>query len=159
MREKSYININGRYYRITAAPDTPLLWVLRDELGLTDTKAGCGIGVCGSCTVHIDGVATRSCVTPVYAAVGKVVTTIEGLSRETGIPLQDAWIGPDAPHCDHCYPAQIMTAAALLAKNHNPTNADIDAALACRVSRCGTYQGIRRAIQMAAGRMREGVHA
>jgi isoquinoline 1-oxidoreductase alpha subunit len=142
--------LNGKSRTVQDAPDTPLLWVLRDTLGLTGTKFGCGIAQCGACTVHLDGVATRSCVTPIAAVAGKRVTTIEGLSSNRRHPIQQAWIAEDVPQCGYCQSGQIMTAAALLAKNKHPTDADIDAALAGNICRCGTYQRIRAAIHRAA---------
>jgi aerobic-type carbon monoxide dehydrogenase small subunit (CoxS/CutS family) len=143
--------VNGRLRTVDVAPDTPLLWVLRDHLGLTGTKFGCGIGACGACTVHLDDEAIRSCSTPVSEAAGKRVTTIEGLSPDRSHPLQIAWIAEDVPQCGYCQPGQIMSAAALLAKNPRPGDADIDEAMSGNVCRCGTYQRIRRAIHRAAG--------
>ena len=142
--------VNGKPYTIQALPDTPLLWALRDSLGLTGTKFGCGVGQCGACTVHVDGAATRSCVTPVSALVGKSITTIEGLSADGSHPLQKAWIADDVPQCGYCHSGQIMSAAALLAKKPSPNDADIDAAMTGNICRCGTYQRIRRAIHRAA---------
>ncbi|MEW5814989.1 MAG: (2Fe-2S)-binding protein [Spirochaetota bacterium] len=144
------VTINGKEYALDANPNTPLLWVLRDTLGLTGTKFSCGIGQCGACTVHLDGVATRSCITPISAIAGKRVTTIEGLSPDHSHPLQRVWIAENVPQCGYCQPGQIMTAAALLAKNPNPTDAEIDAAMSGTLCRCGTYQRIRRAIHRAA---------
>jgi isoquinoline 1-oxidoreductase subunit alpha len=143
-------SLNGKSRTVQDAPDTPLLWVLRDTLGLTGTKFGCGIAQCGACTVHLDGVATRSCVTPIAAVAGKRVTTIEGLSSNRRHPIQQAWIAEDVPQCGYCQSGQIMAAAALLAKNKQPTDADIDAALSGNICRCGTYQRIRAAIHRAA---------
>src|SRR6266568_5955998 len=137
--------VNGRRRTVEAAANTPLLWVLRDNLGLTGTKFGCGIAQCGACTVHLDGVATRSCVTPVAAVAGKRVTTIEGLSANRSHRVQRAWIAEDVPQCGYCQSGQIMAAAALLAKNRSPSDADIDAAMT-NICRCGTYQRIRAAI-------------
>jgi isoquinoline 1-oxidoreductase alpha subunit len=145
------LTVNGRLRTVDVAPDTPLLWVLRDHLGLTGTKFGCGIGACGACTVHIDDEAIRSCSTPVSEAAGKRVTTIEGLSPDRSHPLQIAWIAEDVPQCGYCQPGQIMSAAALLAKKPRPGDADIDEAMSGNVCRCGTYQRIRRAIHRAAG--------
>jgi isoquinoline 1-oxidoreductase subunit alpha len=142
--------VNGKSRTVQDAPDTPLLWVLRDTLGLTGTKFGCGIAQCGACTVHLDGVATRSCVTPIAAVAGKRVTTIEGLSTNRRHPIQQAWIAEDVPQCGYCQSGQVMAAAALLAKNKQPTDADIDAAMAGNICRCGTYQRIRAAIHRAA---------
>jgi aerobic-type carbon monoxide dehydrogenase small subunit (CoxS/CutS family) len=142
--------VNGARQSVDVTPDTPLLWVLRDNLGLTGTKFGCGIAQCGSCTVHVDGVATRSCVVPVSAVAGKRVTTIEGLSRDRSHPVQRAWIAEDVPQCGYCQSGQIMAAAALLESNATPSDADIDAAMT-NICRCGTYQRIRAAIHRAAG--------
>ncbi len=145
------LNINGKQESVSVSPDTPLLWVLRDTLGLTGTKFSCGEGLCGACTVHLDGVAVRSCITPVSAVVGKKVTTIEGLSPDGSHPLQQAWMAENVAQCGYCQPGQIMTAAALLARNPSPSDADIDAALVGNICRCGSYHRIRRAIQRAAG--------
>ncbi len=144
------LSVNGKRRSVDVAPDTPLLWVLRDSLGLTGTKFGCGLSLCGACTVHLDGEAIRSCVTPVSAAVGKQVVTIEGLSMNANHPVQRAWLELDVPQCGYCQSGQIMSAAALLAKNPNPTDTDVDAAMSGNICRCGTYQRIRRAIQLAA---------
>jgi len=141
--------LNGKAATVDVAPDTPLLWVLRDNLALTGTKFGCGIAQCGACTVHVDGVATRTCVLPVSAVAGKTVTTIEGLSAHREHPVQRAWIQEDVPQCGYCQSGQIMAAVALLAKTPNPTDADIDAAMT-NICRCGTYQRIRSAIHRAA---------
>ncbi|HMC57902.1 MAG TPA: (2Fe-2S)-binding protein, partial [Candidatus Solibacter sp.] len=135
---------------VKAEPDTPLLWVIRDEVGLTGTKFGCGMALCGACTVHINGQPVRSCVTPISAVAGQTVTTIEGLSPDRSHPVQMAWIEEDVPQCGYCQSGQIMTAAALLAKSANPTDADIDEAMRNNICRCGTYDGIRRAIHRAA---------
>jgi len=143
------VTVNGKARSITDSPDTPLLWVLRDTLGLTGTKFGCGIAQCGACTVHINGVATRSCVTPIAAVAGKHITTIEGLSPNRGHAIQKAWIAEDVPQCGYCQSGQIMAAAALLAKHPQPTDADIDATMT-NICRCGTYQRIRAAIHRAA---------
>ncbi len=145
------LNINGKQESVSVSPDTPLLWVLRDTLGLTGTKFSCGEGLCGACTVHLDGVAVRSCITPVSAVVGKKVTTIEGLSPDGSHPVQQAWMAENVAQCGYCQPGQIMTAAALLAKNPSPSDTDIYAALVGNICRCGSYQRIRRAIQRAAG--------
>ncbi|HEU5262568.1 MAG TPA: (2Fe-2S)-binding protein [Gemmatimonadales bacterium] len=142
--------VNGKSRTVSDSPDTPLLWVLRDSLGLTGTKFGCGIAQCGACTVHLDGVPTRSCATPVAAVAGKRVTTIEGLSSTRSHPVQKAWIAEDVPQCGYCQSGQIMAAAALLANNPRPTDADIDTAMAGHICRCGTYQRIRAAIHRAA---------
>ncbi|MEN6617034.1 MAG: (2Fe-2S)-binding protein [Syntrophorhabdus sp.] len=147
------LNINGRDYEVESDPDTPLLWVLRDELGLTGTKYGCGIAQCGACTVHIDGEAVRSCVTLIKTAEGKAIITIEGLGAMGPHPLQEAWLADDVPQCGYCQPGQIMSAAALLAKNPDPSDADIDTAMTGNICRCGTYQRIRRAIHRAAAIM------
>jgi aerobic-type carbon monoxide dehydrogenase small subunit (CoxS/CutS family) len=144
------ISVNDRAIDVDAAPDTPLLWVLRDHLAMTGTKYGCGIALCGACTVHIDGVATRSCVLPLGAVGGKRVTTIEGLSPDRGHAVQRAWIELDVPQCGYCQSGQIMSAAALLAAKPDPSDADIDAAMAGNLCRCGTYPRIRKAIHRAA---------
>ena len=144
--------VNGAHQSVDVAPDTPLLWVLRDTLGLTGTKYGCGIGQCGACTVHLDGVATRTCILPVSQVGAKKVTTIEGLAAGDKLTVvQEAWIAEDVPQCGYCQSGQIMAAASLLAKNPNPTDADIDAAMT-NICRCGTYQRIRAAIHRAAKR-------
>ncbi len=151
------LNVNGRALKVSADPDKPLLWVLREDLGLTGTKFGCGVALCGACTVHLDGSPVRSCVTPLAAAQGKRVTTIEGLARGATLhPVQQAWIEQDVPQCGYCQSGQVMSAAALLAKQTNPTDADIDAAMSGNICRCGTYQRIRAAIKQAAARMRTG---
>ncbi|HWK74974.1 MAG TPA: (2Fe-2S)-binding protein [Povalibacter sp.] len=144
------LTINGKAQEVEAADDTPLLWVLRDTLGLTGTKYGCGMALCGACTVHVDGAPTRSCVTPVSAVAGKTITTIEGLSPDRSHPVQRAWIEIDVPQCGYCQSGQIMSAAALLAKNLSPTDTDIDTAMAGNICRCGTYPRIRKAIRRAA---------
>lgn len=145
------LTINRKPYTVTIHdPQMPLLWVLRDLLGLTGTKFGCGAGLCGACTVHLDGAPTRSCQTPLDAVGKRAVTTIEGLSPDRSHPLQHAWIAEDVPQCGYCQSGQLMTAAALLANNAVPTDADIDAALSGNLCRCGTYQRIRRAIHRAA---------
>ena len=142
--------INGRAQQVDVDPDTPLLWVLRDTLGLTGTRYGCGIAQCGACTVHIDGVATRSCSVPVGAAEGAQVTTIEGLSPNGDLhPVQRAWIAHDVPQCGYCQSGMIMAVAALLREKPNPTDADIDATIT-NICRCGTYARIRAAIHTAA---------
>ena len=146
--------VNGKRVDVEVAADMPLLWVLRDALGLTGTKFGCGLGQCGACTVHIDGTATRSCMTAASAAAGKTVTTIEGLSPASTHPLQRAWVEEQVPQCGYCQSGQIMSAAALLARTPRPTDAQIDAAMAGNICRCGTYQRIRRAIHRAAGAQR-----
>jgi isoquinoline 1-oxidoreductase subunit alpha len=144
------LKVNRKDYTVDVGPDTPLLWVLRETLGLTGTKFACGISQCGACTIHLDGEAVQSCVTPVSRAVGKEVTTIEGLSPDLGQPLQQAWITEDVPQCGYCMPGQIMSAAVLLRKNLLPSDADIDAAMTGNICRCGAYQRIRRAIHLAA---------
>lgn len=144
------LTVNGRQQTVDVAADTPLLWVIRDSVGLTGTKFGCGIGECGACTVHIDGVATRSCQLPLSAVGAKKVTTIEGLSSDRSHAVQKAWIADDVPQCGYCQSGQIMAVASLLAKNAKPTDADIDAAIT-NICRCGTYQRIRGAIHHAAG--------
>jgi aerobic-type carbon monoxide dehydrogenase small subunit (CoxS/CutS family) len=144
------LNVNGKRRSVDVAPDTPLLWVLRDSLELTGTKFGCGLSLCGACTVHLDGEAIRSCVTPVSAAVGKRVVTIEGLSKNADHPVQRAWLELDVPQCGYCQSGQIMSAAALLTKIPNPSDTNIDEAMSGNICRCGTYQRIRRAIHVAA---------
>jgi len=148
--------LNGKPQTVNAVPAMPLLWVLRDTLGMTGTKFGCGMSLCGACTVHINGSPVRSCVTPISAVAGKTVTTIEGLSADHKSPIQLAWIEEDVPQCGYCQSGQIMTAAALLAKTSSPTDADIDEAMRNNICRCGTYEGIRRAIHRAAELKREG---
>ena len=144
------LNINGRDTEVDVDPDMPLLWLLRDTLGLTGTKFGCGMALCGACTVHLDGEPARACVTPVSAVGARRVTTIEGLSHDSSHPVQRAWIELDVPQCGYCQSGQIMSAAALLAKTPQPTDADIDQAMAGNICRCGTYQRIRAAIHRAA---------
>ncbi len=143
--------INGVSTSVDVDPDTPLLWVLRDHLNLTGTKFGCGVGQCGACTVHLDGQATRSCQWIVRDVGTKAITTIEGLSDDGSHPLQQAWVREQVPQCGYCQVGQIMSAAALLAETPHPSDADIDAAMAGNICRCGTYQRIRRAIHVAAG--------
>jgi len=144
-------DVNGKRQEIEVDPEMPLLWVLRDSLGLTGTKFGCGLGQCGACTVHVDGTATRACVTTAKVAAGKKITTIEGLSPSSTHPLQTAWIAEQVPQCGYCQSGQIMSAAALLARTPRPTDAQIDTAMTGNICRCGTYQRIRRAIHRAAG--------
>ncbi|MFN8647348.1 MAG: (2Fe-2S)-binding protein [Gemmatimonadales bacterium] len=144
------LTVNGKPHPVDVAPDTPLLWVLRDTLALTGTKYGCGMAQCGACTVHLDGQAIRSCSTPVSAAAGKKITTIEGLSADGSHPLQQAWVAEQVPQCGYCQSGQIMQAAALLSQTPKPSDADIDAAMAGNICRCGTYQRIRAAIHRAA---------
>src|SRR5579864_2786614 len=148
------LTVNGTSQDIDADLDTPLLWVLRDHLSLTGTKYGCGMGLCGACTVHVDGVATRSCVLPLKAVEGKRVATIEGLSDKRSHAVQRAWIELDVPQCGYCQSGQIMSAAALLATNPSPSDADIDAALSGNICRCGTYVRIRKAVHRAAELLR-----
>ena len=150
------LKVNGKMYQVDVAGDTPLLWVIRENLGLTGTKYGCGISLCGACTVHMNGQAIRSCVTPVSTAAGQDITTIEGLSVDSSHPVQKAWVVEDVPQCGYCQSGQIMSAAALLAKNPKPSDADIDNAMSGNICRCGTYQRIRRAIHRAAEIMTEG---
>ena len=144
------LNVNGRDQEASVDPQTPLLWVLRDTLGLTGTKFGCGMALCGACTVHLDGQPVRSCVTPVGAVGGRKVTTIEGLPADASHPVQKAWIELDVPQCGYCQAGQIMSAVALLEQKPKPTDADIDAAMAGNLCRCGTYHRIRAAIHRAA---------
>ncbi|AKF07184.1 Isoquinoline 1-oxidoreductase alpha subunit [Sandaracinus amylolyticus] len=145
------LRVNGEDLEVDAPDDMPLLWVLRDVLALTGTKYGCGIAQCGACTVHVDGEAVRSCVTPVSSVAGRAVTTIEGLSPDRSHPVQRAWIAEDVPQCGYCQSGQIMGAAALLARNPRPDGAAIDEAMRGHLCRCGTYARIRRAIARAAG--------
>jgi aerobic-type carbon monoxide dehydrogenase small subunit (CoxS/CutS family) len=142
--------VNGRRHTVDVPADMPLLWVLRDILNFTGTKYGCGAGLCGACTVHLDGQPVRSCTIPVRAVGSRAVTTIEGLSSDGSHPLQKAWVAEDVPQCGYCQVGQIMSAAALLAKTRNPTDEDIDNAMAGNLCRCGTYPRIRRAIHRAA---------
>jgi isoquinoline 1-oxidoreductase alpha subunit len=143
--------VNGQEHTLDVSPDTPLLWVLRDTLGLTGAKYGCGMGLCGACTVHVDGEATRSCTLPVSEVAGREITTIEGLSPDGSHPLQEAWLAENVVQCGYCQPGQIMAAAALLAQSPKPTDEEIDAGMSGNLCRCGTYQRIRRAIHRAAG--------
>jgi isoquinoline 1-oxidoreductase subunit alpha len=147
--------INGKAVAANAEPDTPLLWVIRDEMGMTGTKFGCGMALCGACTVHVNGVPVRSCQTPLSSVSGKKVSTVEGLSKNNSHPLQMAWIKHDVPQCGYCQSGQLMSASALLANNKNPSDADIDAAMAGNICRCGTYPRIRAAIKDAASTMRK----
>jgi len=142
--------LNGKSQTVDVVPQMPLLWALRDTLGMTGTKFGCGMALCGACTVHINGQPTRSCVTQVSTVAGKNVTTIEGLSSDNSHPVQKAWIEADVPQCGYCQSGQIMTAAALVAKTSNPTDNDIDEAMRGNLCRCGTYQSIRAAVHLAA---------
>jgi len=147
-------SVNGRAVDAKAEADTPLLWVIRDEIGLTGTKFGCGAALCGACTVLLDGQPIRSCQTPVSAVAGRKVSTIESLSRNNTHPLQKAWIAHDVPQCGYCQSGQLMSASALLAGNKNPSDADIDAAMSGNICRCGTYARIKAAIKTAAAEMR-----
>jgi len=144
------LTVNGNKHRVNVEDDMPLLWVLRDEIGLTGTKFGCGRGLCGTCTIHLDGEPTRSCMTPVEYADGSEITTIEGLSNDVSHPLQQAWIDEEVPQCGYCQSGQIMTAAALLKRIPDPSDDDIDVAMKMNLCRCGTYQRIRKAIHKAA---------
>ena len=144
------LNVNGASYTVDVEPETPLLWVIRDNIGLTGTKYGCGIAKCGSCTVHIDGKKAFSCTTKVSAAVGKDITTIEGLSEDNSHPLQVAWIEEDVPQCGYCQSGQIMAAAALLEQYPDPSDLNIDTLMSDNICRCGTYSRIRKAIHRAA---------
>lgn len=150
------LKVNGKEYKVDVSPETPLLWVLRDTLGLTGTKYGCGMSLCGACTVLVDGEAVRSCVTPASAVVGMEIVTIEGLSPNLSHPLQKAWIAEEVPQCGYCQSGQLMAAAALLRKNRKPTDADIDAAMSGILCRCGTYQRIRGAIHRAVATTTQG---
>src|SRR5574341_1097123 len=146
------LNVNGKAHTVDVADDTPLLWTLRDVLSMTGTKFGCGAGLCGACTIHIDGQPTRSCITPVSAAVGKRITTIEAIgATPAGKKIQAAWLALDVVQCGYCQSGQIMSAAALLAANPKPTDSDIDSAMAGNICRCGTYPRIRAAVKKAAG--------
>lgn len=144
------LNINGRVYSADVTPDTPLLWVLRDHLGLVGAKYGCGIAACGACTIHLDGEATRSCVLPISAVGNMRVTTIEGLSEKGDHPVQRAWDEVDVPQCGYCQAGQIMTAAALLQRNSNPNDREIEQAMSGNLCRCGAYHRIRDAVKLAA---------
>ncbi len=152
------LTVNGQLKRVEVDPSTPLLWVLRDTLGLTGTKFGCGVALCGACTVHVDGKPVRACITPLSAVSGSTVTTIEGLSADSSHPLQRSWVAEEVPQCGFCQSGQIMAAAALLARTPQPTDADIDAAMSGILCRCGTYQRIRNAIKRAAGSAPEKAH-
>jgi len=145
------VKINGRPVRIDGPDDMPLLWALRDVLGMTGTKFGCGLGLCGACTVHIDGAAARSCITPIASLGGKSITTIEGVGKTpVGAAVQKAWLAGEVPQCGYCQSGQIMSASALLAKNRHPSHAEIDEAMSGNICRCGTYVRIRAAIKAAA---------
>ncbi|WLT33296.1 (2Fe-2S)-binding protein [Geothrix sp. PMB-07] len=145
------LTVNGRVRTVDADGDTPLLWILRDTLGLTGTKFGCGQGVCGSCTVHLDGKAVKSCQTSLKEAAGRAIVTVEGLSKDGSHPVQKAWIAEDVAQCGYCQPGFIMSAAALLKRKPHPTDRDIDEAFADHVCRCGTYPRVRKAVKRAAG--------
>jgi isoquinoline 1-oxidoreductase alpha subunit len=148
------LSINETTVRVTATDDTPLLWVLRDHLGMTGTKFGCGMALCGACTVHVDGEPTRACLTPISALTGKRITTIEGVGAgQVGKAVQDAWLALNVPQCGYCQAGQIMSASALLKSNPNPSDADIDAAMSGNICRCGTYPRIRAAIKRVAGEL------
>jgi isoquinoline 1-oxidoreductase alpha subunit len=149
------LRVNGQEHEVAAPADMPLLWVLRDLLGLTGTKYGCGVGQCGSCLVHVDGKPRRSCMTDVAAVAGKAITTIEGLSADASHPVQRAWAELDVVQCGYCQSGQIMSAAALLAETPQPSDAEIDATLGRQLCRCGTYQRVRAAVQRAAELNRE----
>ena len=143
------LTVNNKSYEVDASPDMPLLWAIRDMVGLTGTKFGCGMAQCGACTVHVDGVPVRSCSFPVAAAAGKKITTIEGLSEKVGLAVQNAWIELQVPQCGYCQSGQIMSATALLKSKPNPTDAEIDTAMQGNLCRCGTYQRVRSAIHRA----------
>lgn len=153
--ETTRLNVNGSAVELAIDPATPLLWVLREQRKLTGTKFGCGMALCGACTVHVDGVAVRSCVTPLRAVQNKRVTTIEGLSSDLSHPVQRAWLQIQVPQCGYCQCGQMMSAAALLAVNSNPSDTDIDDAMAGNICRCGTYARVRKAIHLAAQLARE----
>jgi isoquinoline 1-oxidoreductase subunit alpha len=153
------LTVNGQLKQVEVDPGTPLLWVLRDTLGLTGTKFGCGIAQCGACTVHVDGKPVRACITPVSTVSGGAITTIEGLAPDSSHPLQRAWVAEEVPQCGFCQSGQIMAAAALLARTPRPTDAEIDTAMSGILCRCGTYQRIRDAIRRAAGMAPEKAHA
>jgi len=146
------LNVNGKTQQVDVAPDTPLLWVLRDVIGLTGTKFGCGMALCGACTVHLDGQPTRSCITPISTAAQRKITTVEGIGADrVGKAVQTAWVEVGVPQCGYCQAGQVMSATALLKQNPKPTDADIDAAMSGNICRCGTYTRIRAAIQRVAG--------
>ncbi|HZY36988.1 MAG TPA: (2Fe-2S)-binding protein [Mucilaginibacter sp.] len=150
------ITVNGIPHEVDADPNMPLLWVIRDIIGLTGTKYGCGVAQCGACVIHLNGDAVRSCVTKLSRAEGQQIVTIEGLSKNNDHPAQLAWVEENVPQCGYCHSGQIMSAAVLLRDNHDPSDADIDAAMAGNICRCGTYQRIRAAIHKAAVIQREG---
>jgi len=147
------LTVNGQSREVTVSPETPLLWVLRDSLNLVGTKFGCGAGACGACTVHLDGVAMRSCQTPISHIDGEKITTIEGLSEMGDHPVQLAWLEHDVPQCGYCQSGQIMSAASLLANSPNPSDAEIDGAMSGNICRCGTYTRIHAAVKTAAGKL------
>ncbi|HYP32100.1 MAG TPA: (2Fe-2S)-binding protein [Burkholderiaceae bacterium] len=147
------LNVNGHAHKVEADPDTPLLWVIRDDIGLTGTKFGCGVAQCGACTVHVDGQPARSCVTPATAVAGRKITTIEGLQSKAAKAVQKAWIEHDVVQCGYCQSGQIMSATALLEQNPKPSDEDIDQAMAGNICRCATYVRIRAAIHAAAGQL------
>jgi len=149
------LSVNGQEHDVDVTPDMPLLWVLRDVIGLTGTKFGCGMAQCGACTVHVDGAAIRSCVTPAIALAGKQITTIEGLSKDGAHPVQRAWVEADVVQCGYCQSGQVMAAAALLKQKPAPTDADIDAAMSGNICRCGTYSRIRAGVHRAAELMKQ----
>ena len=149
------LTVNGKAVTINASLDTPLLWALRDDLKMNGTKFGCGLALCGACTVHVNGEPVRSCSTPLSAVAGKKITTIEGITTKGLHPVQQAWIALDVPQCGYCQSGQIMSAVALLNKNKNPSDADIDQAMSGNICRCGTYQRMRAAIHVAAAQMSE----
>jgi isoquinoline 1-oxidoreductase alpha subunit len=151
------LKVNGKAYQVDVDPSTPILWVIRDHIGLTGTKFGCGVAQCGACTVHLNGNGIRSCVTPVSGAEGKELVTIEGLDPKLSKPLQQAWIQEDVPQCGYCQSGQIMAAAILIRDKVNPTDGDIDGAMTGNICRCGTYQRIRKAIHVAADLKKSGV--
>ena len=151
------LNVNGKAYQVDVDPSTPILWVIRDHIGLTGTKFGCGVAQCGACTVHLNGNGIRSCITPVSGAEGKELVTIEGLDPKLSKPLQQAWIQEDVPQCGYCQSGQIMAAAILIRDKVNPTDGDIDGAMTGNICRCGTYQRIRKAIHVAADLKKSGV--
>lgn len=150
------LNINNKEYTVEAEPQTPLLWVIRDEVGLTGTKYGCGIAQCGACTVHLNGNVVRSCSLPVSAGSGQRITTIEGLSKDNSHPVQKAWLEVQAPQCGYCQSGQVMSAAALLDRNPSPSDEDIDQAMSGNICRCGTYHRIRKAIHVASKQITDG---
>jgi len=149
------LNVNQKNYQVDVDPDMPLLWAIRDVIGLTGTKYGCGVAQCGACVIHLNGEAVRSCVTRVKRAIGQKITTIEGLSKNNDHPLQQAWAEVDVPQCGYCHSGQLMSAAVLLRENPNPTDEDINDAMAGNICRCGTYLRIRKAIHLAAEKQRK----